>query len=357
MKYAYLWGILACLTACSSVPLRPARSELNPDFASRAVQLSLHCVDQEDPHWDEGQGKAPHAVKARHPAFFGCFDWHSAVHGHWAMLRVADALPSLPERSEIVKALGIHLSERNIRAELAHLEKNPGFEEPYGWGWFLRLVEELHLSKLPEAPKWKRACAPLEAKVTRLFLEYFRNTKTPNRVGTHNNTAFALRHVWDYARATGQEHLRKEVERAALRLYAADQNCPLASEPGPYDFISPCFVEADLLRRVLGPEEFRAWFAKFLPEIKPAQLRPVPPSNLQDYHQVHLVGLMYEKASEMEGVSESLAKSDSRRELLLEAAAGQTEMARKLMFDSGYGGTHWLASFAVYHDTGAGLGL
>lgn len=327
---------------------------LERDFASRAVQLSLHCVDTEDPHYNEGQGPEPHAERERHPAFFGCYDWHSAVHGHWAMLRAADVVADLPEKAAIVATLGRHLSRENLEAERRFLSKNPSFEKPYGWGWGLRLAEELRLSSLPEAKDWRASYAAFEAALVRAMRVYLTGIDAPNRVGTHDNTAFAMIHAWDYA-ATAKNHaFQKFLDRRARALYFGDRECPLASEPGPYDFLSPCFVEADLMRRVLPAEEFKAWYARFLPNVQAAQLRPVPPADLNNPYQVHLVGLMYEKSSAMRAVAHQFDPDDPRRLMLLEAVKEQIDVAGRLMFESDYGGTHWLASFAIYYYSGAG---
>jgi hypothetical protein len=327
---------------------------LDREFASRAVGLSLHCVDTKLPHYDEGQGRGNSAL-SRHPAFYGCFDWHSAVHGHWAMLRAVDSLDGLPEKDAIVASLARHLTVKKLRAELAFLREHPHFEEPYGWGWVLRLGQELRLSGLPQAKRWFAALEPLESQVLLSMRSYLNGLQQPNRVGMHDNTAFAMAHAWDYSGTAGQSEFRQFLESRARDLYLADHDCPLAAEPGPYDFISPCFVEADLMRRVLPREEFRAWYAKFLPELKPEQLRPVPPTNLHDPFQVHLVGLMFEKSSAMSGVAAQLEADDPQRTILLDAVKAQIDTAGKLMFESDYGGTHWLASFAIYYYSGVGL--
>jgi hypothetical protein len=352
-------GISVALAACTVVGRQTSTAsegpQLDRDFASRAVQLSLHCVDTEDPHYNEGQGTAPHAEKLRHPAFYGCYDWHSAVHGHWAMLRAADVVSDLAEREGIVATLNRHLSPENLRAELDFVSAHPSFEVPYGWGWALRLVEELRLSKIPEAKSWLANTAPFESFLVRTLRGFLAGLKEPNRVGTHDNTAYAMIHAFDYSVTTGQPEFRAFLEKRARELYLKDQNCALASEPGPYDFISPCFVEADLMRRVLPVAEFREWYGKFLPDVRPEQLKPVPPTDLHNPYQVHLVGLMYEKSSAMTGVAHTLAEGDPRRTMLLDAVKDQIDTAGKLMFQSDYGGTHWLASFAIYYYSGEGL--
>lgn len=314
----------------------------------------MRCIDTEAPHWDERQGTAPHAEKRRHPAFFGCFDWHSAVHGHWAMLRVADEAENLPEKPALVAALSRHLTPENLAQELASIGKIEPFETPYGFGWGLRLGQELSVSKIPEARAWREAYAPFERKLTQEIRGYLEALLEPNRVGMHDNTAFAMIHAWDYASTVGDSAFRVFLEERARKFYFADHDCPLSSEPGPTDFISPCFVEADLMRRVLPRGDFVAWYDRFLPHVMPAQLKPVLPANPKDYFQVHLVGLMYEKSSAMGGVAEQLPPEDPRRKVLFDAADAQTSAAGKIIFASGYGGAHWLASFAIYYYTGVG---
>jgi hypothetical protein len=354
---AFFSGVAAVLAACTHLAHRaPSTVEaprLERDFASKAVQLSLHCVDTETPHADERNGTA--RPKDAHPAFYGCFDWHSAVHGHWAMLRAVDVVEGLPERDAIVATLGRHLTKENLAKELVFFRKNEGFEQPYGWGWLLRLGTELRASRLPQAKSWLRNLEPLEARLEAAMGTYLHDLKQPDREGVHGNTAFAMIHAWDYARALGKEEFRAYVERRARDLYGKDVDCALAAEPGPYDFISPCFVEADLMRRVLGPEEFRSWFAKFLPSPAVFQLKPVPPQDLTNPYQVHLVGRMYEMASAMMGVARALDATDPRRQLLLDGVKAQIDTAGPLMFQSNYGGTHWLASFAIYYYSGTGL--
>ncbi|MGZ3659068.1 MAG: DUF2891 family protein, partial [Bdellovibrionota bacterium] len=243
----FFWAGLLALAGCTSNPARAPSSfplpHLDAAFASKAVQLSLHCVDTETPHWDEGQGHKPHAEKLRHPAFYGCFDWHSAVHGHWAMLRAADEVDGLPEKGQIIAALSRHLTAKNLRGELASISKVESSETPYGWGWGLRLGEELRTSKIPEAAHWQAAYAPFEEKLLKEMRGYLAGLSQPNRTGMHDNTAYAMVHAWDFSRTSGNEEFQSYLDQVARKLFFADHDCPLASEPGATDFISPCFVE------------------------------------------------------------------------------------------------------------------
>jgi hypothetical protein len=368
MKIWQLLGILSALPACSAQNTQPGISpsapdaaewrkpSLDPAYASKAVKLSLHCVETPEPHYLQRVGFSPRTIRQWHPAFFGCSDWHSAVHGHWAMLRAVDQVPSLPEQREIVNVLSRHLNAVSLQKEISFQEANPAYERPYGWAWALRLAEEVHASRLPEAKRWAKAIGPFEESMVRLITTYMKELKEPNRKGLHYNTAYALVHAWDYAVSRDRSALKQEIEAFARAAYLTDRNCNLAGEPGPHDFISPCFVEADLMRRVLSREEFSAWLDGFLPSVSAEHLRPVMPPDLNDYHQVHLVGLMYQKAGAMLGVAERLAPGDPRRATLIQAARAQERTAWDAMFRSNYAGTHWLASFAIYYYTAIGLG-
>lgn len=323
-------------------------TRFDAEYASKAVALSLHCTAEAKPHYYEKFTKRA-TPKVDHPSFFGCYDWHSAVHGHWAMLRILHAYPGIPERGAILARLNAHLRPDKIARELAYFRGQPGFEMPYGYAWFLRLAAEIRNSPLPEAKAWAVATAPLEAYLVENFRSYLGKINRPMRSGTHSNTAFAMSHIWDYSLVSGNEALRASLAEKARSLYLGDLSCPLPYEPSSGDFISPCFEEADLMRRVLPANEFRAWFGKFLPVIAPELLAPVLPLDGKDYILGHLIGLMYQKATAMRGVGLALGETDANGSLLRRAAEAQAATGWRLMFDSGYGGTHWLASFAVFY--------
>lgn len=348
--------LLVILSGCASVSPQkgPEPASVMPEnYASKAVALSLECVDQEVPH-SYDRGAYPKA-KILHPSFYGCYDWHSAVHGHWAMLRLLDQNPALPERAAIVKKLNRHLSPKNIRGELKYLQKNPLFEWPYGDAWLLRLSQEVAQSSLPEAKAWRKALQPLTDLMVQRFIELLPGEKEAVREGMHDNTAFALTHAWDYAQAAGDKALTELILAKATELFGNDRNCAIESEPGAHDFISPCLVEADLMRRLMPAQEFRAWFQRFLPRIPDSFLQPTIPNNPKDYQESHLIGLLYQKASSMRAVAARLGENDPKRTQLKKAIDRHVQAAWKLMFDSGYGGTHWIASFAIFYYTDAGL--
>jgi len=349
----------------AGIPSLPGRA-LDQQLAAKLVKLSLDCVDREYPNKPgDVQASDAEVVSPRklHPAFFGCFDWHSAVHGHWTMVRVLRNFPALPEAKAIRAALNRHLVPWRLQAELRYFEQEHHklFERPYGWGWYLRLVTEVRsLPKSdPDAQRWAAALEPLEQLLTTRTVDYLKRLSVPVRAGTHNNTAFALNHIHDYALSRRDVKLLAAIIAAAQRFYGEDTDCPLAYEPSGEDFISGCLAEADLMRRVLGKggeggmkSDFHAWLDRFLPPLTSPQFAPLlsPPRVLdrKDPKIGHLIGLSMQRAWTMKGIASALPPGDPRAEAFRRLAAVHRDDALKLMFDSGYGGAHWLASFAVF---------
>ena len=337
--------------------------KLTPALASSLVRRSLKCVGKEYPNKlavvlsGEEVVRSPRSL---FPAFYGCFDWHSAVHGHWAMARILTSFADLPEAPRLRKTLGEHLTEQRLQAEVRTFKEQRLLERPYGWAWLLRLAAELRAMPREEgAASWARALRPLESLLARRTQDYLKRLSLPVRAGTHNSTAFALVHVLDYARVAGDAALARDVEAAARRFYLEDSACPVAYEPSGEDFVSPCLAEADLMRRVLSPAELRPWLDRFLPGLKGgtggALFSPPRVLDPEDPKIGHLIGLDFHRAWCMRGLASALGPDDPRS-APLEASAGEhATQGLKLMNDSGYGGAHWLASFAIYLLTDVGL--
>lgn len=349
--------------APATAPARRASPGLTPALASKLVKLSLDCVDKPYPykpghvlHADEDL-RPPRELT---PAFFGCFDWHSAVHGHWTMVRLLKQFPKLPEGPAIRERLTAHLTEAIVETELGFfkLERSQLFERPYGWGWLLRLAAELHTFEDPQAGVWASALESLDTYLASQAISYLERLTVPVRAGTHDNTAFSLVHMLDYARAVEDRKLEAVIVKRSRDFYLGDRACPTAYEPSGEDFISPCLAEADLMRRVLGSDEFVRWLGDFLPQLDSphfAPLRaPVEIRDLQDPRIGHLIGLAFQRAWCFEGIASALPATDARVATFRNLARTHRERGLKQMFDSGYGGAHWLASFAIYLLSGAG---
>lgn len=332
---------------------------LDQALASRFAKLSLDCTDRPWPNKPSHVYESDSQVRPPRqdtPAFYGCYDWHSAVHGHWAMLRILRRFPDLPEAAAIRVRLNAHLSKENLAAELAFFqqERNATFERPYGWGWFLRLQAELEVAAKEDkdAARWAAATRPMARFLSVLLQDYLKRLSVSVRAGTHNNTAFALVHAIDYANAVDDRDLLQAVRQAAMRFYAKDKNCPTAYEPSGEDFISPCLAEADLMGRVLSASAFRIWLKTFLPAISSTEFAPLAqPVEVRDRHDPrigHLIGLALQRAWCYAGLARRMP-SGSREQIQFEALATKHRRAGlRQMFDSGYGGHHWLASFAIY---------
>ncbi|HEY6231544.1 MAG TPA: DUF2891 domain-containing protein, partial [Pyrinomonadaceae bacterium] len=284
---------------------RATSDSLTQTEASHFAQLALKCVTKEYPNKpehvlnDAGDVQNP---KALHPAFYGCYDWHSSVHGHWMLVRLLRLFPDLPEAPQIRKALDENLRSANIRVETAYLkQKNrQSFERTYGWAWLLKLAEELSLSNDSQANTWSRNLQPLAEALVESYVLFLPKQTYPIRTGVHPNTAFGMAFAFDYARASGNNKLAALIAERSRSYFAKDRNYPGAWEPGGEDFFSPALMEADLMRRVLNPAEFRRWFARFLPQLSngvPATLlKPATVTDRSDPKLVHLDGLNLSRA-------------------------------------------------------------
>lgn len=333
---------------------QPAKAGVSREQASAFAKLALKGIAQEYPnkldHVMTGPGdvKGP---KALHPAFYGCFDWHSSVHGHWMLVRVLGAFPELPD---IREKLAANLTEANLKAEADYFAQpaHKSFERTYGWAWLLKLAQELHGWDDADGKRWAKSVRPLTDAVVSRYLEFLPKQTYPIRTGVHPNTAFGLAFAHDFATATDHKPLRERIEERAKTYFLADVDYPAKWEPGGADFFSPALMEADLMRRVMQPAKFPAWFHRFLPgaaTAEPKQLfTPATVSDRADLQIVHLDGLNLSRAWCMRGIAAALPKGDAARKALAASAAQHAEAALKHVASGHYGGEHWLASFAVY---------
>jgi hypothetical protein len=342
---------VAAQTARKEVPTMTAQQ------ASAFARLALKAVRKVYPNKPadvlngEDDVRPPHAV---HPAFYGSFDWHSSVHGHWLLVRLLREFPDLPERDEARAVLAEHLTARNLRTEADYFARPnaQSFERPYGWAWLLKLAEELHGWDDPDARQWSENLRPLADAVAARYLGFFPKQTYPIRSGVHPNTAFGLAFALDYARAVGNEPLRERVEERGRAYFGKDVSVPAAWEPDGADFFSPSLMEADLMRRVLPPAEFLAWFRRFLPDIAKGEpkslLEPARVTDRTDPQLVHLDGLNLSRAWCMRRIAAALPRDDPARRVLAESAARHAEAGLRHVASGDYAGEHWLASFAVY---------
>lgn len=332
--------------------------------AERFAGLALACVHQEYPNKiahvlsDDGDARPPRELT---PAFYGCFDWHSAVHGHWLLVRLCRLFPGGGFVAEARRELGRSLTVENITRELEYLAGNgrKTFERPYGLAWLLQLGAELREWQDADAKSWSAALAPLEREAARRLASWLPKLSHPIRTGEHSQTAFALGLVLDWARIAGDAEMESLVLERSRDWYLGDRGCNLAFEPGGQDFLSPCLAEADLMRRVLRPVEFAAWLAGFLPELPLGDsngfLDPAVVTDRTDGKLAHLDGLNLSRAWMLEGIVAGLPEHDPRRSALLIAAQRHRRAGLAAVTGEHYAGGHWLGSFAVYLVSARGM--
>ena len=333
------------------------------DSFERFARLALDCLHREYPnklsHVLQGDrdAKPPRELT---PVFFGCFDWHSAVHGHWLLVRLCRLKPDAPYVAEARAALQKSFNRAAVEREVKYLKgKGRGsFERPYGLAWLLQLDAELAEWKDPQARQWKEALAPLAAEVAARFKSWLPKLSHPSRTGEHSQSALALALVLDWARKTGDREMEALVIRRALDYYGKDKGWSFSFEPGGQDFLSPGLAEADLMRRVLGPQPYARWLADFLPglpsDASKAWLKPAVVTDRGDGKLAHLDGLNLSRAWALEGMLRGLPAGDKRIPALRKAALEHRKAGLAAVTGEHYEGGHWLGSFAVYLVTGRG---
>jgi hypothetical protein len=359
MRYALL-PLVALLLAVPSVAAEPA---FDAAAAQRFADLALGCVHKEYPNKiahvmaSDDDVRPPRELT---PSFYGCFDWHSAVHGHWMLARAARTWPDAAFAKQARAALAKSLTKANVAKETAYLEGEgrASFERPYGLAWLLQLAAELREWDDPLARELSANLAPLEkAAVTRVST-WLPKLSHPVRSGEHSQSAFALGLMLDYARVAGDAKFEALVRDRIAAFYGNDLDCPLAYEPSGEDFLSPCVAEADAMRRVLPPVEYAAWLGAFLPRLprdgSSGWLRPGVVTDRTDGKLVHLDGLNLSRAWMLEGIAAGLPEGDPRRASILAASKAHGDSGVAAITGQTYEGGHWLGSFATYYVTGRG---
>ena len=330
---------------------------IDVEVARAWARLALACIGRELPNKIDHVIHGPADIAAPrvlHPAFYGCLDWHSAVHGHWMLIRLVRRFPALPEAAAIRAGLAANLTPAHLAVEAAYLAA-PGrasFERPYGWGWLLQLAAELIDWDDDDGRAWAAALAPLVEVIVARYHAFLPRQTYPVRTGVHANTAFGLGLALDYARAAGDGALAALIEERARTYYAADRDAPAAWEPSGEDFLSPTLIEADLMRRVLAPAELVRWLHALLPRGLPAALRaPAIVSDRTDPKLAHLDGLALSRAWCLRRLAAALPPADPLTVELAAAAAVHAASGTAHVATGDYMGEHWLASFAVYLET------
>ena len=389
---------------------------LDHEMALALVAMPLACLDR--PHaaprarstyLDEFAAERRPGYE-RNRAFYGCWDWHSAVNATWAMVRIHKEYPQIPVSGLIREKLNHHLSQTALAGEIEFFEESRTFERPYGWAWLLKLYAELRTWDHPEAAEWADNVEPLAKIFSERTVLWLRGLERPSRSGAHSNTAFALAMMLDYARTLDDTELEAAVDQASRRLFLDDFSCPTAYEPWGSDFLSPCLEEAKLMASVLEAEEFADWFERFMPPVESREFQPLTrPIDMSDKaaegaegaepaaeapesageaeatesseaeeqeavgegeepaedeqnqseeqrasealqslaSRSHLIGLAFVRADAMNEIAAALPSGDARADAYRKLAALHGEMGFEAMFDADYAGSHWIGTFAL----------
>jgi len=335
-----------------------------PELADRFSALAITCVHQEFPNKISRTTDTAEEIgtpKELFPAFYGCFDWHSSVHGHWLLVRLLRVGPKDAEwRDEAIAKLNQSFTAENIAGEVANYNRPAAgsWERPYGLAWYLQLTAELREWDDLQAKQWLEILEPLERDIAQALKAWLPKLAYPIRLGTHNQSAFAFGLMLDWARVAGDTEMEQLIISRSKAFHMGDKNCPLAYEPSGEDFLSPCLMEADLMRRMMSTSEFSAWLTEFMPTIPTDGsgdwLAPGIVKDASDGKLVHLDGVNSSRAWNLYNIARALPEGDARKAALVAAAKIHADTGVAAVSDEHYSGSHWLASFATYLMTDRG---
>lgn len=340
--------------------------EMDEKLALGLVALPLACVDHphSKPTWREYLYNLEYKFISDYEntrSFYGCYDWHSAVHSHWTLAKTLKKFPDISVGPLIIEKLNNHLSEESLKGELEffELESNDSFERPYGYAWVMKLYEELYTWEDENAQKWAENLKPLVDLFRERTISYIENRSFPMRNGTHSNTAFNLRLMLDYTSSLDDNEFHRAIEDRSRFFFENDRNCPAKYEPSGSDFISPCLAQANLMGELMGTDEFAAWFDEFMPPLYSEEFQHL--ASIIEYEDkeasteelegsvTHLDGLLLYRAWSMNEIAVNLPEGDIQKEILKKLSFQQGQEGLKLIFDTDYVGTHWLGTFAFYY--------
>ena len=357
MKPTLCAVLFVIMTNSVSAETAPTPASFDIKAAERFANLALACVHKEYPNKishtlnSDADVAAPRKLT---PAFYGCYDWHSSVHGHWLLVRLVRTFPNANFVQPAREALRQSLTPENIAQEATYLrgQGRASFERPYGLAWLLQLIAELREWDDPQAREMAGNLRPLEQAALERLNGWLPKLSHPVRIGEHDQTAFALGLMLDYAHGNGDQAFAELIVSKAKQFYRRDENCPLAYEPSGEDFLSPCLGEADLIRRVLPSQGFARWLRTFMPQISTSSaakwLQPVVSPDPSDPKLAHLDGLNLSRAWMLEGIAAGLPKTDKRLRSIMATAEAHRDAGLAAVTGEHYEGGHWLGSFAVY---------
>lgn len=330
--------------------------ELNLETALKLSKMPLHCIATEFPnktsHLSDSEKDARMLPNELHPVFYGCLDWHSSVHGHWMLIKLLKDFPTIENKDEIIRVLENSFQKDKMILEAEYFGKytaSKGFERTYGWAWLLKLDEELYTWDSDLGRKWHESLQPLTQKVVFLWKEFLPKQTYPNRTGIHPNTAFGLCFAYDWAKTKGETDFLNLIIDKSKTFYLSNTEIPAHLEPDGSDFFSPSLQSADLMSRILPSKDFEKWLKNFYTKKGLERIFQAPTvSDRNDYQIVHLDGLSFSRAWNMKNIARNLSKKNPLKTKFEAKSQEFINKSLNVLFDGGYGGEHWLASFAIF---------
>ncbi len=350
--------------SCLAIMADQGGGPIDEATANRFARLALDCIHRPYPNkiahvmLSDADAQTPQNLT---PMFFGCFDWHSAVHGHWLLVRLLREYPNGSESEAIEQALKLSFTADHVRAEVDYLSlpDRASFERPYGLAWLLQLCAELREWDDVRAREWSETLKPLELRAAQTFKDWLPKLSFPIRTGEHSQSAFALGLVYDWSLSAGDHEMQEFIHQRALQFHQNDWGCGMRFEPSGQDFLSPCLAVADLMRRVMAPPTYAAWLGRFMPEIpftdQADWLELAVVTDPSDGKLAHLDGLNLSRAWMLEGIASGLPVQDPRIPALESSAKKHLQSGLASVTDEHYEGSHWKGSFAIYALTKRGL--
>ncbi len=316
------------------------------------VRCALEGVHREFPYhlshvWTEDE--AVQRPRDLFPVFYGCFDWHSAVHGHWLLMRAVRFLKGTDLAQECRAAINASLRPENVESECRYLETHPHFERPYGLAWVLAMGHEVCLLDDDESSVWRETLQPLVDAAWNSLSNWLPKLHTPIRSGTHNQTAFSMMLALEWANACQVDSAAELIRSRARTFFANDHSYPLHLEPSGEDFLSASLGAGWLMSAVLEPDEYSSWVHQTMPELgKEFRFTAVKPADRTDGRLVHLDGANLSRAWMLRDMMRALPSGDGRLLAMKEDSEHLAEAGFASIESQNYAGSHWLGTFAAY---------
>jgi Protein of unknown function (DUF2891) len=334
--------------------------QLSNAGASYFANLSLDCTGKPYPHDYRERLQTAADLKSPDklfPSFYGCYDWHSGVHNHWALVKLLKNFPKIAEAKLIKEKLENSFDAKNILGEIEYLKthEDESFEFPYGRSWLLKVADELARWDDPIAKRWLKNLQPLCDYIVTDYIAVWPTITKPNYSGDHYASSLGISFALDYAITIKNDSLKNILVNVSKNFYTRVKDFPLVKEPFGYDFMSAGLLITDLMRKVFSQTEYTEWLKKFSPDMFTVDgVKKVFYVERKDVHTgyaSHWDGFHLNRIWCINGMLQSLPANTLTPDVKKEWIAAQKEMwdyAQVSIGKGNYDIDHWLSTFSVY---------